>query len=125
MLLRLRFQPGVEFRRNVFESDRRHVGSVMDAKWMSIVPNHRRALRTGRFLEKEILRSGQRRNFAPKGPTRNAGAQRLRAWHPRYNKGATERRPPGRRSPRGEAGSTLAINAAVRPDHQPLRPGTS
>ena len=33
MLLRLRFQSGVEFRRNVLESDRRHVGSVMDAKW--------------------------------------------------------------------------------------------
>jgi hypothetical protein len=40
MLLRLRFQSGVEFRRNVLESDRRHVSSVMDPKWMSNCPKH-------------------------------------------------------------------------------------
>jgi hypothetical protein len=29
MRLRLRFQAGVEFRRDVFESDRRHLGSIL------------------------------------------------------------------------------------------------
>jgi hypothetical protein len=35
MRLRLRFQAGVEFRRDILESDRRHTGSITDAKWMS------------------------------------------------------------------------------------------